>query len=363
MLRPLRPILGLDIGGANLKAAHADGSARTIPYALWKRPEGLTEALRGLFRQMPPAEQIAVTMTGELCDCYAHRKEGVHAILDCLGAAVEAEAPRSGGSLLIWQNTGRFCSAPEAKETWLRTASANWLATATFVGRFVPLGAGLFVDVGSTTTDLVPLREGMAHPMGLTDFERLSAGSLLYAGVARTPLHAAAAPASLTDVGLMVSPIPELFAATQDAYVVLGDILENADDRGTADGRPRTALWSANRLLRTLGLDLETAPAEGDRLATALARAVKRTQAGRLQEQMAAMLGLRAEAGDRPQPKAFVLAGSGEFLAKEALQALRRQHESLRAAEVISLSERLGPDLSAAAAAYAVAVLAAEKSA
>ena len=36
-----RSVLGLDIGGANLKAAHTNGAARSRPFALWKNPGGL----------------------------------------------------------------------------------------------------------------------------------------------------------------------------------------------------------------------------------------------------------------------------------------------------------------------------------
>ena len=74
--------LGLDIGGANLKAAHSRGDARTAPFALWKKPEGLTSALRELIRSMPPHDILAVTMTGELCDCFVSKREGVEAILE-----------------------------------------------------------------------------------------------------------------------------------------------------------------------------------------------------------------------------------------------------------------------------------------
>src|SRR5947209_944518 len=75
------PILGLDIGGANLKAAHTSGVARTIPFALWKHPEGLAAELARLRAGMPPHDFLAITMTGELCDCFPTRRAGVAAIL------------------------------------------------------------------------------------------------------------------------------------------------------------------------------------------------------------------------------------------------------------------------------------------
>ena len=53
--------LALDIGGANLKAAHSSGGAIGLPFELWKRPDGLPDALRTLARPFPGADGIAVT--------------------------------------------------------------------------------------------------------------------------------------------------------------------------------------------------------------------------------------------------------------------------------------------------------------
>src|SRR5689334_10763296 len=125
-------VLGLDIGGANLKAAHGDGTAVTRPFALWKNPHGLADALRDLLSALPAADRLAVTMTGELCDCYEDRRQGVAAILD----AVEEAAP--GRTVRVWRNDGQFSDVNAARADALMTASANWLALATFAGREAP---------------------------------------------------------------------------------------------------------------------------------------------------------------------------------------------------------------------------------
>src|SRR5581483_10934353 len=44
-LIPAEPVLGLDIGGANLKAAHSTGQAASVPFALWRDPERLADQL------------------------------------------------------------------------------------------------------------------------------------------------------------------------------------------------------------------------------------------------------------------------------------------------------------------------------
>ena len=82
-------ILGLNIGGANLKAAHSGGDIRVQPFALWKNPAGLTGVLADLLASMPPADMLAVTMTGELCDCYESKRQGVLAILDAVAAVAD----------------------------------------------------------------------------------------------------------------------------------------------------------------------------------------------------------------------------------------------------------------------------------
>src|SRR5438552_12194660 len=103
----------------------------------------------------------------------------------------------------------------------MRAAAANWLALAAYAGRFAPTGTALLVDVGSTTTDLVPLLGGAPVPCGNTDAERLLHRELVYTGVRRTPLCAL-----LGETGAA-----ELFATTLDAYLLLEELPEDVTDR------------------------------------------------------------------------------------------------------------------------------------
>ena len=77
-------ILGLDIGGANLKAATADKRAVSVPFPLWKQPEKLPAALGELVAQFGEVHEFAVTMTGELCDCFETKQQGVTAIVNAV---------------------------------------------------------------------------------------------------------------------------------------------------------------------------------------------------------------------------------------------------------------------------------------
>src|SRR3954454_4828031 len=110
-------VLGLDIGGANLKAAHTNGAAAGRPFALWRHPDRLAQTLRELCASMPPADRVAVTMTGELCDCFESKADGVARILDAAAEAFGADR------LDVWTNTGQFSPPATARDCWLLTAS------------------------------------------------------------------------------------------------------------------------------------------------------------------------------------------------------------------------------------------------
>ena len=330
-----RPVLGLDVGGANLKAAHADGAARSRPFALWKDPGGLAGALRPLIADMPAADVLAVAMTGELCDCFTSKREGVMAIL---GAVEEAAA---GKPVRVWRTDGQFTDLAAARKEPLKAAAANWLALATFAARGAPAGPALLIDIGSTTTDVVPLLDGRPVPQGRTDPERLRCGELVYTGVRRTPLCA-----------LLGAEGPaELFATTLDAYLFLGSIAEDPTDCNTADGRPATKAAAEARLARMLCADLETStPKERNELAHRVL----------LKQIYELKWAVERVAGRLPSPPRRVIAsGEGEFL----IRPLLKQQEAIPPCDVVRLSNNVSPEVSRAACAYAVAVLAEEETA
>jgi (4-(4-[2-(gamma-L-glutamylamino)ethyl]phenoxymethyl)furan-2-yl)methanamine synthase len=322
------PVLGLDIGGANLKAAHTDGTARSRPFALWKEPAALAERLRGLCGEFPAFDRVAVTMTGELCDCFATRREGVRHILDAVAAVVPRD--RVG----VYRTDGRFENWDEACADPLSVAASNWLALAAFAGRYAPGGPALLVDIGSTTSDLIPLRDGVPVPTGRTDTDRLASGELVYTGVRRTPACAL----------LGGGGAAEFFATTLDVYLLLELVPEDAADTDTADGRPATKPHAHARLARMLCGDAESVPRVK---ALGLAKRLSQLQQNLLD---AAVRRIGTEHGT---PETLIVGGSGEFLARLAFAG----HEG----PVASLTEQLGPDRSAAACAYAAAMLLAEQ--
>ena len=131
-------VLGLDIGGANLKAATAAGRAVSVPFALWKQPDALPAALASLVAEFPEIDGLAVTMTGELCDCFATKREGVNRILDAVEFAASDFLPSRERKrpVRVWSTSGNWLSVAEARVRTLDVAASNWHALATFAGRF-----------------------------------------------------------------------------------------------------------------------------------------------------------------------------------------------------------------------------------
>jgi len=329
-------ILGLDIGGANLKAATAGKRAASVPFALWKHHEKLPEILAELVARFPDADELAVTMTGELCDCFATKRDGVNAILDAV------ESLSHGRLIRVWTTDGVFVTPDRARLDHLKVAAANWHALATFAGRFSPSGDALLIDIGSTTTDIIPLLAGYPHTLGRTDRDRLRHSELVYIGVRRTPVYAMA-----------VEPVcAELFATTQDVFVVLGLLPENPADNDTADGRALTVEYSLARLARMLGGDRDTL-----QNLTLIEFAIRLH--ARILEVIASAVGnaWHSPRGDIEWER-VILSGAGEFVARRVIEKVLP--ERLRA-NVFSLNDELGPDVSACAPAYAVAVLATEQ--
>jgi probable H4MPT-linked C1 transfer pathway protein len=332
--------LALDVGGANIKAAHSVGAARTLPFELWKRPEELGRVLGTLAATFPPSDRVALTMTAELCDCYPTKSVGVNAVLD---AVRDASLSRP---VSVWGVDGRFHAVDEIREHPHLAAAANWLALATLVARLVTSGAGLLIDIGTTTTDLIPLAGGVARARGRDDTERLQNGELVYAGVRRTPICALAT--ELPYRGVPTGLAAELFASTLDVYLTLDEIAPDPKDLSTADGRPATKEAARDRLARMIGTDRDTFH---DDDALAFARAADDALLARLET-------AAGRACDRTigRPGTAVVAGSGEILARRLAMRIIEPGGT-----IIGLNEAWGPIASTAGCAHALLVLASEQ--
>ena len=156
----------LDIGGANIKGADTEGCAFSSPFALWRYPDDLGNVLSGLLARILPADALAITMTGELCDAFETKADGVRHIVK---HAIDALAGAGGVSIpvFVWTTEGAWTRLEPGTAAPLTAAASNWLALAEFACRYAEGEPALLIDIGSTTTDIIPLRGGAPDPAGI----------------------------------------------------------------------------------------------------------------------------------------------------------------------------------------------------
>ena len=310
-------ITGLDIGGAHLKAAQVTQAGHVVaalqlPCALWQGLDRLEKALAEAKRRLGPIDQVAITMTGELADLFPDRATGVARLVEAALTALPGARPR------LWAGQHGFVPPAEAAGRAAAIASANWLASAGLAA--ARCGDGLFVDLGSTTTDILVLAGGAVRAEGTTDRARLASGELVFTGLTRTPLMALCAEAPFA--GRRVALMNELFATSADLYRVLGTLPEDADQHGAADGGAKTATESARRLARMIGADLgDGTMTDWRRLAAWLARC----QLRRIEDAVA----LQLSRGLLPEAAPLIGAGCGRFLLEPLACDLNRPYRDL----------------------------------
>jgi (4-(4-[2-(gamma-L-glutamylamino)ethyl]phenoxymethyl)furan-2-yl)methanamine synthase len=333
-------VIGLDIGGANLKASDGERHSLSRTFALWQHPEQLGQQLRSLLQDLPPPQHLAVTMTGELADCFASKAEGIERILAAVCSVVDLPVH-------VWQTSGELVSPETAIDFPRLTAAANWHALATWAGRMTPRGTGLLIDMGSTTTDIIPLLDGLPHAAGATDVERLASGELVYTGLRRTPVCAVARSVELE--GRMIPLAAELFATMQDVHLICGSTAEDPSNCDTADTRPATIECARSRLARMLCCDRSEL---NDSQLADIARQIRTAQF----ETLTPVVSRIVTALPQP-PQSVLLCGEGEGMLRDVLDHIPQLSDCQR----VSLNDSLGPQHSQAACAFALARLGAER--
>jgi (4-(4-[2-(gamma-L-glutamylamino)ethyl]phenoxymethyl)furan-2-yl)methanamine synthase len=330
--------LALDIGGANVKTADGRGYAQSYAFALWRDSLLLAQQIRTAISEAPPCDHLAVTMTGELADCFESKAAGIRFILEAVKAGSDNRHAR------VYLSDGRLVSPQVALTAPHLAAASNWHALARFAGRFAPTGPALLIDVGSTTCDVIPLMDGKPVAKGATDTQRLLSGELVYTGVERSPLCAVV---SLVPYrGQSCPVVHEVFATMRDAYMILDQLPDDPANMHTPDGKPATRPFARVRLGRMIAADTQEF---NHRDAVALAQSAADAQVSRL------AAAVRQVCGTLPRPpEKIVLSGHGEFLALEAMEF------SQITAPVVSLATELGQSVSRSGPAHALAVLARE---
>ncbi len=301
----LDDLIGWDIGGAHVKAARIrrDGAVKAvlqIPCELWQGLSELTTAIAKVTQEIGVAPSHAVTMTGEMVDLFANRADGVVAIAATMQQCFPKEVLR------FYCGGGGFVAPDRVRNEANRIASANWRTSVELTAR--KIDNGVFIDIGSTTTDLIAIKHHMPHIVGSDDFTRLGSGELVYSGVVRTPLMALGE--SVLFCGRAVPLIAEFFATMADVYRVLDQLPDDADQHPSADGAEKTAIASARRMARMIGRDLESAAMDDWR---AMAFAFRAMQLQKIDAARRIVVE-RAELDDGAM---IIGAGVGQFLLRE----------------------------------------------
>ncbi|MGD0961382.1 MAG: hydantoinase/oxoprolinase family protein, partial [Methylomonas sp.] len=173
--------------------------------------------------------------------------------------------------------------------------------------------SGLFVDIGSTTTDIIRVENQRVTAIGYTDYQRLVSGELLYTGVVRTAVMVTAQQADFN--GQTMGLMAEYFATMADVYRLTGDLADGHDLAETADGAEKTPLASARRLSRLTGYEFDV---NDWPLWLAFAGYLKDQQKQRIRLACVQQLN-RFSADNRP---VLIGAGIGRFLLKEIAEEL-----------------------------------------
>lgn len=313
-------ILGLDIGGANTKIASDDGKIVELHYIpLWKNTK-LPEALLEIAQRLDP-DKAGVVITGELADCFTDKEEGLSYIINAVNNAFK--------DAYFLDSSGVF-----SKKNRKSLAAANWMASALFIA--MEYRDCIFLDIGSTTTDIIPIKNG--DPLASkTDFERLKRGELVYSGALRTNIAALLRNANFDGEKSRVSS--ELFAITADAYLLLGMIQPENYTCDTPDGAGKETIDAKRRLARVVCADLDEIRDED---IFSIASQVMDAQVNEVKNAL-------CEISKKYGLNKVIACGLGEFLARRAAKEA--------GLEITLISEKYGRELSKVFPAYAAARL------
>ena len=330
-------MIGWDVGGVNTKVACVAAgrvlAVRGRPYELQRAPDALVALLRELAAEVhtdPDAAAHAVTMTAELSQMFRTKSEGVAFVLDAITTAFPSAAVH------VFTVDGRFVGVGDACQHPLSVAAANWAATAWAVADHHP--DALLIDIGTTSTDIIPIVSGTVAALGRTDPDRLASSELVYTGAVRTPAEAMA---SHVPLGLrLAGASAEGFALAGDVHVWRGSLSPADYTSPTPDGRPATREFAGERLARVVCADRDMLDEGG---ISAIADALALAQIERI------AAAIRRVNERHPSLRTAVVTGLGAFIAEAAAQAA--------GLDVVQLAATIGDAAARCAPAASVALL------
>lgn len=248
-------IMGLDIGGANTDCTIIEIKDNEVTsmknnreyFPMWKNNHQLQKCLQKLTRDDQDIDVICVSMTAELADGYCSKKEGV---LDISTQVIKLFDKKE----VYFVTFDGLKNYDELKKDLLSAAAANWIGTSEVI-KYIEKDC-VFMDIGSTTTDIIPIKNNKEYASGHTDLERLSTGELIYTGMLRTNLASIVHRVPIHNKSTRVSS--ELFTITADVHRILGNINEDEYTCPTPDGNKKDIMSCKRRLARLVCADLDT---------------------------------------------------------------------------------------------------------
>jgi hypothetical protein len=343
-------VLGYDIGGANTKAAFLQTQEGTLQdvriaveyFPVWKEPASLANVLLTLKKRLGAdrLDGLGVAMTAELSDAYATKRDGVRQIL----TSVKEAFPHT--PIHVLNSDAELEPIDTAQEEPLRVAAANWAATGWLVAQRIK--DCVVVDVGSTSSSIIPVLAGRVAAVGKTDLDKLICGELVYTGGLRT--NVAAIVQSVPIKGAVASVASELFALSADVHLVLGNIHERQYTCETADGRGKSLSEALARLARIVCADMEMLTTQE---IINMAKFIYSKQVLQVAEGLAKVYSYVKKQASREAP--VVVTGLGkDFIARKAA-------EKIGAESIVDLGTLMQADVAMATPAFGVALMTASK--
>ena len=117
---------------------------------MWKNNEILSDYLEKIRKKEAP-DIICVSMTAELADCYKSKKEGVTDIS-------ERVIDTFGTEKVYFVTVDGLKCFDDLKSNLLSAAASNWIGTVELLKHVC--SDCIFMDMGSTTTDIIPIKNG-----------------------------------------------------------------------------------------------------------------------------------------------------------------------------------------------------------
>ena len=237
--------IGWDIGGAHLKSCVISGQKILCSVdicELWKTKEAgyIIDKIVKKYTQQGVVYNL-ITMSGEMCDIFDNREQGVKKILNYFKKFVNT---------YVYTQTSGVVNIKENKKSQ-DIASVNWHVIAKFMSQ--KLKDAIVIDLGSTTTDFILIKNSEIVNKRVDDFSGLSSRELLYVGCLRTPPYIFGQSLQIDKKNIQM--IPENFSSLADVYRIIKKLPKKFYYCSTCDGKDKDIKSCMVRFARNFGFD------------------------------------------------------------------------------------------------------------